>query len=387
VTPALLVLLLTQAKAGGLYDPDPAHPANRIHRAVHTWSGVAPPYDPDGLHWPDRVYHLSGDSQLALGPLLDELLARKAEELLPDPVRRAVLQRDLWMVHDWSEASSRSGERWDVVRKEPAPVDAAAHRELRRKLAAALRHLALKDEQIRALPDACAAAARAWPGAAGEKPGDPFLPADLLDPKGPWVVLSDRSGGPLARAHLEFFGGRAIFLVLLKLPGGRKSTEDYVSRLGGEPPECPAGTQVALVRQMLLLDERGGIVPSSLLEAVQIRVLRPGKDPESHKFVLRRAKLFEGRGGGLVPAGPDDLDRTHLLLLGHNIGPGRGRVLRSCIECHASSSITSLEVVFPIRRPGRAILAPSTREAETDRVHDWCFNRHAFGQLRAAWPD
>jgi hypothetical protein len=231
VTPFLLVLLLTQAKAGGPYDPDPAHPANRIHRAVHTWSGVAPPYDPGGLHWPDRVYHLSGDSRLALGPLLDELLARKADELLPDPLRRAVLQRDLWMTHDWSEASSRSG------------------------------------------------------------------------------------------------------------------------------------------------------------EAVQIRVLRPGKDPESHKFVLRRARLFEGKGDGLVPAGPDDLDRAHLLLLGHNKEPGRGIVIRSCLECHTSSSITSLEVVFPVRRPGRASLAPSTREAETDRVHDWCFNRHAFGQLRAAWPE
>ena len=82
-------------------------------------------------------------------------------------------------------------------------------------------------------------------------------------------------GAPLAMAHAKFFSGRSAFLVFIRLPDGRQATLDYLDKLGkaGSPlvarevkladgtphrdtdfrpdlPQLPAGTQVALVRQI-----------------------------------------------------------------------------------------------------------------------------------------
>jgi hypothetical protein len=41
--------------------------------------------------------------------LLDELLHTDAENLIRDPVKRALLQRDLWAVFDWSATEIACG--------------------------------------------------------------------------------------------------------------------------------------------------------------------------------------------------------------------------------------------------------------------------------------
>jgi hypothetical protein len=80
---------------------------------------------------------------------------------------------------------------------------------------------------------------------------------------------------------------------LFAFRGGRKSTYEYLQTLWDFPqpwiprdptgdqvvvnralPQFPAGTQVALVRQMTLFDSHGNLAPAPITESVQIRVYR-----------------------------------------------------------------------------------------------------------------
>src|SRR5262249_14709342 len=120
-----------------------------------------------------------------------------------------------------------------------------------------------------------------------------FLAPDLFDPKGPWVMLSARGGRPIAVDHASFFSGRSVFLIFMRLPGGRTATLDYLKSLysfanpwlperpfpvGVMPnpnvPQFPPGTQLALVRKAMLIDTEGKLQPSSIVEDIQIRVHR-----------------------------------------------------------------------------------------------------------------
>src|SRR5262249_58740435 len=120
-----------------------------------------------------------------------------------------------------------------------------------------------------------------------EKPERSYLPPDLFQPDGPWVCVG-RTDGPTAPQHLEETGfnrfTNSVFLVFVKLPGGRDATLDYLKRLaafdkpltipnadeksrGAYPflpspavPQFPKGTEVALIRRALLLDSSGRVV-------------------------------------------------------------------------------------------------------------------------------
>lgn len=394
----LVTCLLAQAApAAGPYDSDPEHLWNRLHRAIHGWEvrHLDPEPASDSLHWPADPSDIAGLAQMSLSKLLEEFLTRNGQDRVKDPIKRAVLQRDLWMVFDWSLSTEQGGTFWDLHAGKEATVDRGNHRDLRKKIAAALRRVALSADEIAALPDTYAAAAQAYAGKAGPKPGNPFLPADLLDPKGPWVVLGNDAGGPLALSHEEFFRGRASFLVLLNLSGDRRETEAYVRKISGWPrersgdlPECPNGTEVALVRQSMLIDDHGSVLRSPLTESVQLRILRKGvpepDQSESIKFLLHRANLFGGKAGGLVP---DDRDFSYTLFLGNQKDNHRIFVIDSCRECHKGSSIASLETVLSVRRKFRAILVPTTWESEIERNLEWTRDRFSFGQLKALWPD
>lgn len=77
-------------------------------------------------------------------------------------------------------------------------------------------------------------------------------------------------------------------------------------------PQFPVGTQLALVRQMMLIDAEGKLVLSPLTESVQLRVYR--RIPETKtfpipanearpwqdvfEFQLSRPQLFQSEHGG-----------------------------------------------------------------------------------------
>src|SRR5205823_2578127 len=124
----------------------------------------------------------------------------------------------------------------------------------------------------------------------------PFLPPDLFRRDGPWVELHDHLT-PIAPRHVHDFGARSAFRVFLRLPGGRKATLGYLTKLRDFPrtwvpdlsndrdrrtklklnpdlPQFPVGTQAALVRQMLLIDKGGRLAATHVTESVQFRVYR-----------------------------------------------------------------------------------------------------------------
>ncbi|HEX9425145.1 MAG TPA: hypothetical protein VF899_18025 [Pyrinomonadaceae bacterium] len=162
-----------------------------------------------------------------------------------------------------------------------------------------------------------------------------FLPPELLQPGGSWILIGDTNGRLAAPVHMRSspFGGRPTFLVLVRLPEGREVTNAYLQRLREfsqpwvfntdrsrdfEPlianpdlPQFTAGTQLALVRRIMLIDNQGNLTPTRMVESVQIRVYRSipkGAEirplearatQDGFEFRLSRRKLFGGEAGGL----------------------------------------------------------------------------------------
>ena len=202
-----------------IYNSDPAHLWNRLYAALlvrEDANGTRYGEDAlDPLLWFETEYLLSEPSRPRALRLLDEFLQTHGENLIRDPLKRAMLQRDLWAVFDWSVQQSSASKR---------PTYEKEKRELQTRLAEVLKRLALSPQQIDALPDnygqavASGALAREYDPAHRQQA---FLPPDLFDGKGPWVLLDSGNPEPIASSHVFVFSGRSSFLVFLRLPGPR----------------------------------------------------------------------------------------------------------------------------------------------------------------------
>ena len=380
-----------EAKQVAIYDADPLHLWNRLHSALFVRAAVdGRSYGQDELDpllWPKSKYLLAGERHKRVVALLDEFLAKDGHKFIKDPLKRVVLQHDLWAVFDWLANPTAPYQ----YREDDFPPEV---RVLQVRLAKAIRRLALSAEEIQRLPDNYAAAVAAKAFATCHDPQKPeraFLPADLFDPDGPWVLLGEHMA-PAAPVHVRATHGRSAFFVLMNLPAGRKATLGYLERLGAFPnalmpqpadrnaeflaknlprlnpglPQFPVGTQVALVRELLAIDDRGKIKPTRLIESVQLRVYRevPKGDPahpegfdelagkqDFHEFRMTRKDLFVGTAGGLHAVGPRD-EEVLPLLNPHAedpfeedppIRPGTFRTLAKCSGCHSRPGIHSVE--------------------------------------------
>ena len=122
-----------------IYDPNPGQLWNRLHAAIFIRANVTSTARvPDALDpplWPHSPYLLSQPSHERFLKILDEFLQTHGERLIQDPVKRAMLERDLWWVFDWS------------VEREPNRPNEPAYdkerQELQSRLAEVLRRLAL----------------------------------------------------------------------------------------------------------------------------------------------------------------------------------------------------------------------------------------------------
>ena len=351
-----------------IFDSDPNHIWNRTYTCLFVRQSTdGKEYGADALDpllWNNTQHLLAGDSHRRALACLDEFLRSHGERAVEDRLKRAILQRDLWAVFDWTASNDDLPEQ---------------RRELESRLAVAIHRLALTPEQIRALPDTYDAAVATHRFASAydpRNPGEPFLPPDLFRSDGPWVCLSAHSGEPTALQHF-YFSGRSRFLVFMRLPGGRDATLAYIQRLrsSGQPPllgdflnlalpQFPVGTHVALVRQLIVVDSTGKMVPTKVTESVQLRVyhaITPGKGymnyingPSSHdqdffEFRMSRPELFAGRNGGLVAVGPTETEfatfNTHGVDAFDSASPlnGQNIILRRCGGCHSDSGIHSVQ--------------------------------------------
>jgi hypothetical protein len=216
-----------------VYDGNPAHAWNRLYAALRVREDSrGNRYGEDSLDpmlWRESEHLLSQPSHGLALRTLDEFLRTHAETLIQDPLKRAMLQRDLWAVFDWSV------QQYSSIRR---PAYSDEKRALQVRLAGVLRRLALTKEQIKSLPDNYAQAVASGAFAAQYDPAQPqqtFLPPDLFDPRGPWVCITPNpeslADGGVAKLHLGSFSGRSVFLVFVRLPEGRQATLNYFQTL------------------------------------------------------------------------------------------------------------------------------------------------------------
>jgi hypothetical protein len=348
-----------------VYDPDPKHLWNRLHEALAvSLDGEGPDAaELDPFLGPESPDAEKEKRYKRAAAVLDEFLAERGDKLITDPRKRAFLQRDLWVLFD-TVAPSRF----------LAPPDTAdGQLGLARRAARILPRLALTAEQIKALPDTYAEAVAAKQFADGSDAGR------LWDADGPWVLLGSAEKTPVARSHVAFFGGRSAFFVLLRLPDGREQTKKYVAELrsDGAAPKLPPGSETALVRQMQLIDDRGRITLTPVVETVQVRAGR------EFKFKLDRQAFLAGKPS-LRALGPEDRERSHLSFLGQNAGNGRAKVLGTCFHCHQESiaALNSYDRPFPPAQSIRPRLLPSSRDEEARSAWVWKKDRYEWGLLQ-----
>ena len=420
------------ADATALFTPDSRSVANRLYVQLHT--RVAPDGKEfgidtlDPLLWSETNYLLEGRSHREALALADEFLKTHAERQITDPVRRAILQRDMWAVYDWADQST-----------DQEPPHSAERRELMAKLGPIVRRLALSPEQLAALPDTYADALQRHEFPAAYDPAFPnraFLPPDLFDPAGPWVCLGAPEEELAAPAHDASFVARSFFFVFAKLPARREATLAYYRQLAEmktplfvrmqvpgwkdpadvwnpQVPQFPAGTEFALVRRMVLPDRDGILRPTKVTESVQIRhdtripIVEPGmtrdvelaahfQDPS--EIELSRVLLFSGQHSGLrgvtatdepflvFPAMTEGFDQFQdqrmrsrkvspfVMCTGCHLGPG--------IESMMSFSTRGIPSEGPVLSPR---LTPTTPEAESGKILEWAEKQDKWKGLHGVW--
>jgi hypothetical protein len=374
-----------------VYDPDPDHLWNRVFRQLYRRvASNGQEYGSDELDpllWQDTTYLLDGVSHQQAVQVLDEFLSTHAENLIHDPVKRAMFQRDLWAVFDWL-----------VAQAEPFPVQRQA---LEARVAQMIKRVALSKEEILSLPDnyTLAVESNIFPGSVqSDRPETAFLPADIFQADSAWVPMG-REGGPIAMTHTEAFPfyGHSVFLVFLRSPSGRAATLDFIESLNTQPkPVTPIGSEVALVRRMLLIDDQGDLILSPLIETIQIRHFSPAQS--FHEFELSRARLFDGLAGGLVLK-----PGLFMLFMGHgdvfqnaDIPELRAAIPDICKGCHSEyppifnsgntqSILSYSRQKFPLPDNRQPILFPTTWAEEARTVTQWKLGHETWKALKTFW--
>jgi hypothetical protein len=384
---------VTEAKVSlwSVYDPDPEHPWNRVFRQLYRRvASNKKEYgfdELDPLLWQDTTYLLDGTSYQQAIQVLDEFLSTHAENLIREPLKRAMFQRDLWAVFDWLASQT-----------EPFPVQRQA---LETRLVRVINRVALSKDEILSLPDnyALAVGANTFPASVQvDHPETAFLPSDIFQPDSAWVPMG-REGGPIAMTHTEAFPfyGHSIFLVFVRSPSGRAATLDFIESLNTEPnPITAIGSEVALVRRMLLINDQGDLTLSPLVETVQIRHFSP--EQSFHEFELSRARLLDGLAGSLVLKA--DL---FMVFMGHgdvfqntDLPELRATIPDICQACHSEyppifnsgntqSILSYSRQKFPLADNEEPILSPRTWGEEAQFVITWKLQHATWKSFKTLW--
>jgi hypothetical protein len=401
------------------FAPDPQHPWNRLYRVLYTRTAQdGSIYDQEGLDpvfRPASRFLTEGASHDAAIKALDQFLDAHSGHRISDPLKRAILQRDLWAVFNTttgetchqvlvSEAGQVVVTDRFVDQGDEGLDRVDARRALQRRLVQAMRLVALDPTEIERLSDNLADAVKSGEFPAGFDPDHPQRPflSDLLRDRS-WVAVShpERSENnlPAAPEHVAFTKGRSAFVVLLRLPGGREETEDYlqeVQRRGLVP--FPTGTQTALVRRTLLIDRSGSVHPSPLTESVQIRIFRRLDTGDPLMFTLRRSDLFAGRHGGLRAVEDDETSYFDFQVFAGDVFESANLppalILRqTCTSCHARSDgrggiysvVSSSTRGLGAIGNSRAVLVATEPRDQFRATIEWLRQTYSWGLLQGLW--
>jgi cytochrome c553 len=137
---------------------------------------------------------------------------------------------------------------------------------------------------------------------------------------------------------------------------------------------------VALVRQMLVIDETLKPVATPVTQKVQFRVYRKvgGRFQDSQsvfEYVMRRRAVLSDASGGLHVVAPDE--REHQLTHHDGADAQRGRapvVLSTCAACHSSDGIFSINAYTRLlsdRTSNPQLLPASNVDYQGHATADW----------------
>ncbi|MGZ4964870.1 MAG: hypothetical protein ACXWDN_04795 [Limisphaerales bacterium] len=425
-------------KKDNLYDSNPNHLWNRLHRTVFIRTdGDGTEYGFDELEpllWSGSKYLLEGERFERCKQVLDEFIAGRGEKLITDPVKRAILQRDLWAVFDWTAHRDRLPEKQE------------RRRALQTRLATVISRIALTKAQIKKLPDNYAKAVKTHHYAADfdeADPNTPFLPTDLLATNGAWICVGLNGDQSIAPSHRTQFGGRSVFFVFMRTPGTREETSQYLVRLRSFPqpwvykidtnvwenmtthvrtsnqpipelnsdlPQFPTGTTFALVRQAILIDDSGQPVASPLTESVQIRryldvTRHAGSSRDATptqafcEFIVSREQLFHEPSASLRSVNRGEKQFMHFMSKGfdpfdgpfnHNepVAKHMPRAL-DCMTCHSGRGIQSVNSFINAFHE-RTLYLPSVAALDANRERDitvdWKQSQFSWGLFKGLQP-
>jgi hypothetical protein len=405
-----------------VYDSDPEHPWNRLHALLYSRTGPdGRIYDHEGLEplfLPGSKFLTEGPSHQEAVSALDAFLKEKADERIRDPLKRAIFQRDLWAVFSATvpdpERAVRIDERTGRITSTDRLEDIGdaateverrtSRRQLQRRLVQIMRRVALKPDEVAALPENLSQAVKAgtFPDSFNPKePGRAFLPRDLLEVDGPWIPVSNLSREsedlPTAPEHTRFTRGRSVFVVLLRLPEGRTATAAFLKKMReGEILQLPKGAQTALLRRTLLIDSSGNLRESPLTESLQIRVYKKQDLGIPFMLTLRRKDLFAGRNGGLLPVGQAETSYFDFQTRGVDVFeeavlPPAEAVMQTCSHCHTRTDgregIYSVNTIYAPRDAGPTTtgLCSTTLSMESERTIGWVRKTYTWGLLQGLW--
>jgi hypothetical protein len=261
-------------------------------------------------------------------------------------VKRALLQRHLWVVFDAT-----------IPHDYKPPTHLDRRRATQKMLATLIGRVALTKDEILALPDTRAATIKSGGFPQEHDPTDrfnPFLPADLYAKDSSWVCLGKVDHYDTDHATIDRW--RSAFFQFVRLPGGREATLEYIKKLNARVV-FPVGTQFALVDQAFLISDQGELVLSPLINSIQLRAYlnvtmtdleaRPKPIDCVAEFVMQPRQLMQGKFA-MRPLGPKDfryqtiaagsggmvdpIEATKATAL-RNMTPS----LQGCIFCHTRS--------------------------------------------------
>lgn len=403
-------------KNSALYDSDPEHLWNQLNKTLFLRTA------PDGkeyglgqldiLFWQNTKHLLTQPSHREALRILDSFINSHGEKLIRDPLKRALLQRDLWQLFDWTAWPWRN-ESFSSEREA-----------LQSRLAIIIRRLALTTNQISVLPDTYANA---------EATGTPVdLPGGLFKQDGDWLSVGANGYGPMASTHMEDFGGRSIFLVMVRFPEGREQAIAYLSKLRevenpwtySRPPESdrpvpvlnpalpqfPSNTEWALVRRLCVIDKEGHVQPTSLIESIQVRRYRsvPAVDATGVRYDRESAiaaqrftefDLDRRHGAALkaVNSGEKEFQFVHFRSMGFDplectsdpsrtcdYSKSRTDTLRTCTMCHSAPGIFSV-VSYTRFSPPATEISATTVEEEVTATLNWKHRQYDWGLLQGLW--
>jgi len=374
-----------------IYHPNPEHIWNRLFAAFYTRISRLPSKpggEPinrieggdyiDFLAWGRTAYWSSAATANRLNGLLDEFLNDGGVDAIDEPIKRAVLLRDLWAAHDFFvEQNMRRLGSIDVRRRRT---------QLCLKLARVIQSLALPRATIERSPDTYAAAIRSGQFAAEQDftLNHDYLPHGLMTDPENWVEvdfyqpnLHEDLFDRFITLHARAYRGRSYFRIFYRFPGGRRALTAFLKTLDeqgvdwrqaaqdgfillkDDAPQIPVGTQVALVQFMMTLDDTLQPVPTKIVESVRHRTFRNvdgASEPRTNtgfgmhimEYTLKRRLLFDNLDRGGLEREPDDAPLYRIIFQPRGApdwGTDQRKTLfQQCADCHMTPKADRLGV-------------------------------------------